>query len=189
MTLQHNEPSISFRPLGRSDFPQLQRWLAEPHVEQWWHEPLKPAEIEAKYGPRVDGVEPTYVYVVEYDERAVGWIQWYRWSDYPEHAIQLGADLNSAGIDLAIGEPQMIGLGIGTTAIREFIDRIVFLDPRIRTVIGDPEESNLRSLRAFEKAGFRATRTVQIRGEIFRRQVVRLERSKGSPSPPDEPNS
>ena len=168
--------SVSFRPLSRSDFPLLQRWLTTLHVDTWWHEPLDRASVHARYGPRVDGAEPTQVFVIEYDGRPIGWIQWYLWSDYPEHALQLRAELISAGIDLAIGEHAITGLGLGPAAICEFLSRIVFADPRVSAVIADPEVGNLRSLRAFEKAGFVVTNTVQLAGEGFQRRVVRKDR-------------
>jgi len=168
---------ISFRALSRSDFPLLQEWLSAPHVDAWWHEPLDLAGVEAKYGPRVDGVEPTHVFVIEHDGRPVGWIQWYRWADYPEHALQLGAELASGGIDLAIGELAMTGLGLGSVAIREFLRQIVFAEPSVVAVIADPEEGNVRSLRVFEKAGFRVTNTVRLAGENVKRRVVRIERA------------
>jgi aminoglycoside 6'-N-acetyltransferase len=168
--------SISFRPLSRSDFPLLQEWLSAPHVAAWWHETLDLASVHAKYGPRVDGAEPTHVFVIEQDGRSVGWIQWYLWSDYPEHALQLRAEPGSAGIDLAIGERAMTGLGLGPSAIREFLRQIVFADSGISAVITDPEEHNFRSLRAFQKAGFLMTNTVQLAGENFKRRVVRIDR-------------
>lgn len=172
------EASISFRPLSRSDFPLLQEWLCAPHVAAWWHEPLDAPGVEAKYGPRVDGAEPTHVFVIEGDGRPVGWIQWYRWSDYPEHARQLGAELASAGIDLAIGELAMTGRGFGPAAICQFVREIVFANTSVSAVITDPEEANARSLRAFEKAGFTLMNTVQLVGENFKRRVVRLNQSK-----------
>lgn len=142
----------------------------------WWHERLDLAGVDAKYGPRVDGAEPTHVFVIEHDGRPVGWIQWYRWCDYPEHALQLGAELTSAGIDLAIGDLATTGLGWGAVAIREFLRQIVFADRSVGAVIADPEEGNLRSLRAFEKAGFRVMNTTQLLGENFKRRVVRMDR-------------
>lgn len=135
---------LAFRPLGRPDFPLVQRWLSAPHVEVWWHQALDLAGVHAEYGPRVDGIVPTHVFVIEYDGRPVGWIQWYRWCNYPEHARQLAAEPASAGIDLTIGEPEMTGLGIGPAAIREFIKQIVFADPGISVVIADPEADNVR---------------------------------------------
>ena len=113
--------SVSFRPHSRSDFPLLQGWLSAPHVAAWWHERFDLASVCAKYGPRVDGAEPTHVFVIEHGGRSVGWIQWYLWADYPEHALQLRAELGSAGIDLAIGERALTGLGLGPTAICEFL--------------------------------------------------------------------
>lgn len=164
--------SVSFRPLNRSDFPQLQRWLAEPHVVAWWHEPLDLRDIETKYGPRIDGIEPTHVFAIEFHQRPVGWIQWYRWSDYQEHAQQLGAEPESAGIDLAIGEKELIGIGLGSSVIREFLDQIVFIDPSINAIVTDPEECNRRSLNAFKKAGFTITKTVKLPKEAFSRCVM-----------------
>jgi RimJ/RimL family protein N-acetyltransferase len=168
--------SISFRPLERSDFPLLQEWLAAPHVVPWWNERTDLASVEAKYGPRVDGCERTHVFVIEQEGRPIGWIQWYLWADYPDHAQQLGAGPSSAGIDLAIGEFKMTGLGLGPVAIREFTEQIVFVDPAICAIITDPEEINLRSLRAFEKSGFQVVKIVQLAGEHTKRRVLRLDR-------------
>jgi aminoglycoside 6'-N-acetyltransferase len=162
-----------FRPLRRSDFPLLERWLREPQVQAWWHEPLDLTGIEIKYGPRVDGIEPTHVFIIESKEEPLGLIQWYRWADYPEHARQLGAEPNSAGLDLALGEKGVLGLGLGPAAIRQFLREIVFADPTVLSVIADPQEDNRRSLRAFEKAGFTVTKTITLEQESFRRCVVR----------------
>jgi hypothetical protein len=114
--------------------------------------------------------------LIEHDGQPVGWIQWYLWSDYPEHALQLRAELPSAGIDLAIGELPKMGLGLGPVAIREFLWRIVFAGTKISAVITDPAQGNLRSVRAFEKAGFTVTNTVQLSGEDFKRLVLRMSR-------------
>ena len=168
--------SISFRPLARADLPLLQRWLSESHVARWWNESTDPVSLLAKYGPRIDGADPTHVFVIEYLRRPVGWIQWYRWADYPEHASQLGADPQSVGIDLAIGEKETTGMGLGPIVIYQFLDQMIFVDPAVTAVITDPPEENVRSLRAFGKAGFTVANTVILQGENFRRNVVRLAR-------------
>ena len=176
------QTSISFRPVGRSDFPLLQQWLSAPHVAVWWNELHDLTSIEAKYGPRVDGAEPTHVFVIEWAAKPIGWIQWYLWSDYPDHALQLGAEPSSAGIDLAIAELAMTGLGLGPVAICAFLRQIVFADLRVSAVITDPEEGNVRSVRAFQKAGFTVTNTVQLAGENSKRRVVRIYRGSCSTS-------
>ena len=165
---------VSFRALERSDFPLLQRWLSEPHVDAWWHEPLDLAGLEQKYGPRIDGIEPTHVLIIAHETRPIGWIQWYRWSDYPKHAAQLEAEPSAAGIDLSIGEASLVGKGIGSSAIRQFVLSVVSAEPGITAIVADPEERNGRSCRAFEKAGFTPVKTVELAGENVRRRVMRL---------------
>ncbi len=172
-----NPKELSFRPLQESDFTLLQRWLVSPHVRKWWHEPLELEGVIAKYGPRVNGSEPTHVYIIENVKRPIGWIQWYRWSDYPDHSRQIGASSDSAGIDLAIGEESALGFGLGATVIQQFILRFIFVDPSIVAVITDPQEENVRSRRAFEKAGFRPMQTVVLRDETFKRTIIRLDRN------------
>jgi RimJ/RimL family protein N-acetyltransferase len=165
---------VSFRALERSDFPLLQRWLSEPHVNAWWHDALDLAGLEQKYGRRIDGIEPTHVFIIEHESRPIGWIQWYRWSDYPKHAAKLQAEPNAAGIDLSIGEVSVVGKGIGSSAIREFILNVVSVEPGITAIVTDPEERNGRSCRAFEKAGFIPVRTVELEGENVRRRIMHL---------------
>jgi RimJ/RimL family protein N-acetyltransferase len=165
---------VLFRALERSDFPLLQRWLSEPHVDAWWHEPLDLAGLEQKYGPRIDGIEPTRVFIIEHETQPIGWIQWYRWSDYPKHAAQLEADPSAAGIDLSIGEASLVGKGIGSSAIRQFARNVVSAVPGITAMVADPEERNGRSCRAFERAGFISVKTVELEGESVRRRVMRL---------------
>ena len=149
---------ISFRPLTRPDFPLLEQWLREPHVARWWREPFELTALEAKYGPCIDGVEPTHLFLIKFDEVPIGFIQWYRWSDYSEHAEKLGASRRSAGVDLLIGRPDMIGMGIGPAAIWKIGTDLIFVDPAIDAVVSDPEEANVQSLRAFAKAGFQLSR-------------------------------
>jgi RimJ/RimL family protein N-acetyltransferase len=176
-------PGIAFRPLRRDDLPLLQRWLALPHIDAWWHQPLDRDGLEATYGPRIDGTEPTHVFVIEYRGRTIGWIQWYRWADYPDHAARLGAELDTAGIDLAIGELDLIGRGLGALAIGAFLERVVFVDPAITGCVCDPETRNRRSIRAFEKAGFTRERTVRLPGESVTREVVRCPATNAARRP------
>lgn len=169
------QDSLSFRPLRREDLCLMQGWLAQPHIAAWWGEEACDIEgVPDKYGPAIDGLEPTRLFIIEHGARPIGWIQWYRWSDYPEHARKLGAEPESAGVDLAIGEAEMIGKGIGPAVIGKFIDEFVFADASITAVLSDPEKANTRSVRAFEKAGFRVIKTVVLAGESCQRCVVRV---------------
>jgi aminoglycoside 6'-N-acetyltransferase len=176
LTVQVKNTDVVFRALARSDWVLLQKWLAAPHVAAWWNERFDLASIEATYGPRIDGQVPMFTYLIHHMGVPIGWVQWYRWRDFPEHAMQLGAAPRSAGIDLAIGDLALTGRGLGATAIREFGRNYIFAHRDLETIVADPAVTNLRSVGAFLKAGFTIVNTVQLPGEAFQRRVVRLDR-------------
>jgi aminoglycoside 6'-N-acetyltransferase len=169
---------LSFRELGRSDLPLLQKWLAAPHVAVWWNERFDLTSLEAKYGPSIDGSEPIHVYLIQSEGVPIGWIQWYRWRDFPKHAIQVGADPMSARIDLAIGEIELTGRGLGPAVIREFGTNYIFTNGDVGAIVADPSARNKRSVRAFRKAGFNIVDTVQLVDEAFERHIVRWDRGE-----------
>ena len=38
-------PDYVFRPMTTSDLPLVRRWLAEPHVVQWWGDPSEQYDL------------------------------------------------------------------------------------------------------------------------------------------------
>jgi RimJ/RimL family protein N-acetyltransferase len=145
---------VTIRPLSRDDFPLLRRWLAMPHVQAWWgSEPLAPADVERKYGPRADRTDPTRVFVIEFTDQPIGIIQCYRHEDYPDWERAVGIPA-AAGIDYLIGEPAQRGQGLGTAAITCLVPQVVGLYPEIAEIVAVPQAGNHASRRALEKAGF-----------------------------------
>ena len=60
-----------FRPVTRADLPLLARWLAEPHVAQWWNDPAEGLRsIEEHIGSIA--VAP---FIIELDGEPIGYIQ------------------------------------------------------------------------------------------------------------------
>ncbi len=168
MSTSASEPDgLRFRPLERDDFTLLSTWLSRPHVEPWWREPFDPASVEERYGPPVDGLEPTEVFVVEQDGAPIGMVQRYRLDDEPEWRRVMevtGTPAAAAGIDYLIGEPSRRGHGVGSTMIKTFVADIVFgLHPQWTQACAAPQAGNLASWRALEKAGFRFVGTVEER--------------------------
>ena len=153
---------ISFRPVEHGDIPDLHRWRNEPHVMRWWYEDddAEPTlDVIAKnYGPDIDDKE--YRYIILMDERPIGYIQMYKLDDWPDYK-QLTQE-EGAGIDLFVGEPDLINKGIGTEAINRFVEDVVFADPSITQCIIDPEIVNAAAIRAYTKAGFTPVRTVEV---------------------------
>ena len=63
------------------------------------------------------------------------------------------------GIDLFIGEPDMIERGHGSALLRRFVDDL--LGKGLPRMVTDPDPVNARAIRAYEKAGFRRDRLVE----------------------------
>jgi len=136
----------SFRPMTSADLPLIRRWLALPHVRQWWGDPQDQYTLVSG-----DLDEPAMdQYIVSLAGNPFGYLQCYdltAWnSDFGQQPQ------GTRGIDLFIGEPDMIERGHGSALIRAFADeRLRQGAPRMVT---DPDPANLRAMRAYEKAGF-----------------------------------
>lgn len=134
---------LSFRPLRTTDFPLLLSWLFNKHVKQWWddgHDTLE--KVALHYGSEELGV---YRFILQ--ERIgrsvvpIGYFQYYIVS--PE----------TLGIDQFIGEIDRINQGVGTTAIRLFLDLAISRHKPQQAII-DPHPENKRAIRCYEKVGF-----------------------------------
>ena len=159
---------IEFRPLAEDDLPLVEEWLRRDHVARWWRDDI--AESLAEYRAALEGREPTEHFMIVVDGRAIGMIQTYLVSDYPEweEVVQVGEGV--AGVDLLIGEEELIGRGLGPQILAEFARDVITAPAVVATV----EEANRRSWRAFEKAGFRHVRDVEEDGDPHR--LMRLDR-------------
>lgn len=155
---------IEFRPITGADVAQLQEWLRREHVARWWRD-----EDATTYLARA---HEHFLIVV--DGRPVGMIQTYLVSDHPEWEEVVGPGEGLAGVDLFVGEVDLIGRGLGPQALAQFVRDVVFARPETQACIATVEEDNRRSWRAFEKAGFRHVRDVEEDGLPHR--LMRLDR-------------
>jgi len=148
-------PVVGYRRLNREDLPLLVAWQAEPHVARWWDGETSTLEAaERRYGARIDGTDPTRLWVMEVAGHPVGWVQDYHASDDPEYA-RLARMPDAVGIDFAIGDPSWVGSGLGTRALWVLIRDVVRPGyPQARTVFAAPDHRNLASLRVLAKGGF-----------------------------------
>jgi aminoglycoside 6'-N-acetyltransferase len=145
-------PQYTFRDMTVDDLPMIKRWLAEPHVSEWWGDPAEQYKLVSG-----DLDEPAMdQYILSVEGRAFGYLQCY---DLTAWNSGFGEQpRGTRGIDLFIGETGMIEQGHGSAMLRAFVDeRLKGGAPRIVT---DPDPNNLRALRAYENAGFARVHTV-----------------------------
>ena len=134
----------------------LETWLNAPHWQEWWGEP----ETELGYiRDMVEGRDTTRPYLFLVDGRPTGYIQyWYigehledPWLSKAPWLAQVPAD--SIGVDMSIGEAKNLSKGLGSTVLKAFTQRL--RAEGYETILIDPDITNRRAVRAYEKAGFR----------------------------------
>lgn len=135
-------------------------WLRQPHAAQWWDDADK--EI-ADIREHIDSVsvEPL---IVELDGMPIAYLQSYdpHLEDDHPYADQ---PFGTLGIDLMIGPPELVGIGHGSAIVRQFVEEL--FEEGVPRVIIDPDPANIRAIRAYEKAGFRAVdRRHSIYGDV-----------------------
>jgi RimJ/RimL family protein N-acetyltransferase len=169
---------ISFRRLRASDLDLLHRWLNMPHVRRWWYaEGSSYAGIEEHYLPAIEGREATKPFVILYRGEPIGYVQSYPISAEDDEAYASLVDVeDSAGVDLFIGDPEYLYRGLGRHVIRRFLSEHVFSEPGIAVCVIGPEPNNTAAIRAYEKAGFRFFKTIQVPGEPEPEYLMRLSR-------------
>lgn len=150
------EQPLRFRRLGREDFGLLEIWLGREHVARWWN-PHEVEGLEEHYGPSIDGADPTVHFVVLAAERPVGMVQHYRVEDYADWSQALrsaGMGGPSAGFDYLIGEPELIGVGLGPRMLALLVEEVWDSYPELDRITVAVQQANRRSWRALEKVGF-----------------------------------
>ncbi len=143
-----------FRTLTSKDLPLVARWLHEPHVAEWWGDP---AESLAEIEEAMDDIA-TEALIVELHGKPIAYLQSYDPHLEDDHPYR-DQPFGTLGIDLSIGDPMLVGIGHGSAIIGQFVEEL-FAEGTPRVII-DPDPANLRAIRAYEKAGFKAfdTRT------------------------------
>ena len=150
---------FTFRRLTRQDFALLARWLAEPHVAEWWNHESSMDALESDFGSTVDGREPAEDFIVLCDGEPIGVVQYCHFVDYPEYVEEMESVYpvgdGAATIDYLVGDPDRVGRGVGSRLIAEFVDFVWAHDPWATHVVVPVNSANERSWRALLRAGFR----------------------------------
>ena len=145
--------NLNLRDVTDDDLPLIEQWLDADHVRDAWGDPE--ANIRLLGEPPAKG---NWRAIIEADGRKVGLVLW----QHPTREELDGAGLadiptSVIDIDIMIGEVDALGRGLGSDAI-SLVAEEALSDPTVSFVMACARLDNLRSQRAFAKAGFRQDR-------------------------------
>lgn len=152
---------IIFKPLQKADLTLLLKWLKTAHVKAFWDPETEwtKALVLEKYGTYVkgykleNGIEKKIsAFIIQVDDHSVGYIQAYNAYDFQRSMPLEDLPSSLAALDFLIGEPSYLKKGIGTLAIKSFLE--IFLKKNYKYVFVDPNIQNTAAIKTYQKAGF-----------------------------------
>lgn len=159
--------NINFCSLAIHHLPLLLKWLEEPHVKSWWESDTKWDEglVAQKYALYIQGYalvegarKPIKAYIIEMDNKPIGYIQFYNKHDFPNHLSTTpdydldGLPENLAGMDFYIGEIDYVGKGYAAKIVRRFVKN--YIETEYDACVVDPNPHNKVAMRIYDKVGF-----------------------------------
>lgn len=143
-----------FRSVEEGDLPMIRDWITAPHAAAWWGDPDEEIASIREHIESIS-VEPI---IVELDGKPIAYLQSYDPHLEEDHPYQ-DQPFGTIGLDLTLAAAELTGMGHGSALLRQFVAEL--FDEGAPRVIIDPDPTNARAIRAYEKAGFRAfdTRT------------------------------
>lgn len=142
---------ITFRKFIETDFESIEKWLKEAHVQEFWGSEDYEESYE-RYVYRTSQDESVYQYLIMFNNKPLGYIQYYWaskvgagwWPNYPDNVV---------GFDFYIGEPTLLGKGLGKKIISQF-SNFLFENTNATEIIGDPSPKNKKIHHLLTSCGF-----------------------------------
>lgn len=131
----------------------LRKWLSQDHIKPFWQEPESEQDLKDKFLKKLP-LRGVTSFIIEHEGNLIGYIQYY---DAKKVGGGWWENENSGtfGIDLMIGEKTHVGKGLGAKIITNFISYLRTQESNVSSIIIDPEPTNERAIKAFERAGFK----------------------------------
>lgn len=144
---------LVLRPMTERDWDIVQKWESDPELLYYWDgDWIEDRELETTQMIYRGVSQTAFVFIAELDSRPIGccWLQKMNLERILKHFP--GKELHR--IDLAIGEKELWGKGLGTEMIR-ILTEFGFKHERADAIFGcSIADYNPRSRRAFEKNGY-----------------------------------
>lgn len=147
------------RRSAAGDAAGLAALMAEPDVEQWWHQGWDAGRWAEYIAGLLQDPDSLPLTLVE-GKNVTGYLEVYRVA-----ADVLGRHIQHTETDLGMHialDPSTRGQGLGAVLIRGVLEAAPEILPGCDRLVAEPDVRNVRSHRAFAEAGLEAIGTVQL---------------------------
>jgi len=150
--------SVTLRPLEKSDFVTLHRWLNNPHLKPFYiQDSISFAAVMNKFSPRVGRDDKVKCVIAMEDNRRFGYMQWYLNRSFADYGAATIGRMAGVSIDYFIGDTAYLGRKLGSEMLNALVVQIcpvLGAEDRIFHIAHDDE--NLSAIRCSTRAGFAA---------------------------------
>ena len=145
---------VILRPMSPAEFPTFYRWATASEATPFWYEDGRIPTLEEfardwqEYYFNGSQPEKGRCFTILVSDRAIGSVNY----------NNINREGNSVELDIIIPEEVNTNQGYGTDALRTLAGYL-FQKMNIEMCFIEPFTRNIRAIKAYEKAGFRKTRT------------------------------
>ncbi|MFS0554412.1 GNAT family N-acetyltransferase [Brevibacillus sp. 179-C9.3 HS] len=152
---------LKVRPLLPSDAAHLIKWLSDEHVLTYYEGRDRPHDetlVQQNFYPEDDNATRC---LILYEDEPIGYAQFYLLEATEKQHYEYAHDDVAYGMDQFIGEPTYWNRGIGTQLVKAIL-HYLHTEKGAQRVAIDPQASNERALRCYEKCGFRKVKMLPL---------------------------
>ena len=168
--------TVTLRPLRLDDLELVHAWRECEHAVAHYGNAGSLEATLGKFAARVTGDSPIRCDVIICEARrgdaslgeAVGLVQSYRLADFPEWRELLDFENDAWGLDVLIGDPERLRLGIASAAVQATLAR----GPQSAAVYASPRADDDAGIALARRCGFVPLR--EVRGSRHVELVHRL---------------
>ena len=147
------------------NYELLYKWCSQEEIYKYFEQrPLSYDEIVDKYYPRTLKDTKVVVYIIKYDNKPIGMIQYQKVDDKKNELYGINLD-NSYEIDLFIGELNLHNKSIGQEVINKMCNYL-YSEKNANNIIGSILQENIKSIKCCEKCGFKILKEIEMKDTI-----------------------